>query len=224
MPSDLVKDTENRPSGSHDTSEDVSSSPVKPADTKALDEILTWQLLVAWAGEGNGELQRLGWWRTDLTDEAGGGDFFRRLLPKTGKWAAFEAARKAAILQDESSRRQLAQGDRINTLFFWGFDIDEQLNDRLLTHKYDQQPVEKALHFPLSLSEEFDSEAFEKVLGSIEKPQCKVVPGGREIETIKDSRSLVDCAARSRLLAAALLPLSERYPMPFYRLDASDGL
>ena len=35
----------------------------RSAEMAALDSILTWQLLVAWAGEGNGELQRLGWWR-----------------------------------------------------------------------------------------------------------------------------------------------------------------
>ncbi|MEL6352964.1 MAG: BREX-6 system BrxE protein [Cyanobacteria bacterium J06627_28] len=218
MPSHSVVDAEAGLHGDDATSESVVHN---SAETEALDEILTWQLLVAWAGEGNGELQRLGWWRTDLTDEAGGGDFFRRLLPKTWQWAAFEAAREAAILQDKSSRLQLAQGDRINTLFFWGFEIDEQLNDRLLMHKHRQQPLEKALNFPLPPSEMFDSNAFEDVLSSVGHPEYRVVPGGREIGTVEGSQSMIDCVERSRSLAAALLPFSTRYPMPFYRLEPS---
>ncbi|NJM99700.1 MAG: BREX-6 system BrxE protein [Phormidesmis sp. RL_2_1] len=180
------------------------------AETNALDEILTWQLLVAWAGEGNGELQRLGWWRTDLTDEAGGGDFFRRLLPRTWEWAAFEAAREAAILQDKSSRLQLAQGDRINTLFFWGFEIDEQLNDRLLACKHHHQPIEETLNFPLSLSATFDRDAFEQVLASVEQPEYRVVPGGREIGTVEGSQSVVDCASDRTY-----------WPLPSYRSQSA---
>lgn len=218
MPSNLVVDAEAGPHSDDATPRSVAYS---SAETEALDKILTWQLLVAWAGEGNGELQRLGWWRTDLTDEAGGGDFFRRLLPKTSEWAAFEAAREAAILQDKNSRLQLAQGDRINTLFFWGFEIDEQLNDRLLAHKHRQQPLEEVLNFPLSLSATFDRDAFEKVLASVEQPKYRVVPGGRELGTVEGSQSMIDCVERSRSLAAALLPFSKRYPMPFYRLEPS---
>jgi len=216
MSSDLLIDAGDIPPNNKATSDRMVRSSVEDA----LDEVLTWQLLVAWAGEGNGELQRLSWWRTDLTDKEGGGDFFYRLLPRTWEWAAFEAAREAAIWQDKRSRLQLAQGDRINTLFFWGFEIDEQLNDRLLVHKYCQRPIEETLNFPLLLSETFDSDAFEQVLASIEQPQYRVVPSGREIGTAKRSESVVDCARRSHLLAAALLPLLERYPMPFYRLDS----
>lgn len=217
MPSNLVVDAGAKARSDAETSETMADS---SAETNALDEILTWQLLVAWAGEGNGELQRLGWWRTDLIDEAGGGDFFRGLLPKTWQWAAFEAAREAAILQDKSSRRQLAQGDRMNTLFFWGFEIDEQLSDRLLTHKQSQRAIEETLIFPLPLSAAFDSNAFEKVLAAVEPPGYQVVPGGRELKAAAGSQSVAECAARSHLLAAALLPLSKRYPMPFYRLES----
>jgi hypothetical protein len=46
----------------------------------ALDSILAMQLTVAWAGEGRCSPARPGWWDTDLIDEAGGGDFFARLL------------------------------------------------------------------------------------------------------------------------------------------------
>ena len=39
-----------------------------------LDDILTLQLTVAWAGEGLCEPKRLDWWKTDVIDEMGGGD------------------------------------------------------------------------------------------------------------------------------------------------------
>lgn len=112
-----------------------SSTKAQSLSESVLDDILTWQFLVAWSGEGNGELQRLGWWRTDLTDELGGGDFFQRLLPKTAKWAALEAVRQAAIQHDQKIRQRLSQPDLVNTLFFWGFAVDERLADRLAVHK-----------------------------------------------------------------------------------------
>lgn len=45
------------------------------------DFILALQFTVAWAGEGRSQPKRLGWWDTDLIDEAGGGDFLARLTP-----------------------------------------------------------------------------------------------------------------------------------------------
>src|SRR6187455_1033423 len=53
-----------------------------------LDEILSLQLAVAWAGEAAGEPARLGWWKSDLVDGEGGGDLFARLVPRTAKWAS----------------------------------------------------------------------------------------------------------------------------------------
>ena len=61
-----------------------------------LDELLTIQILVAWAGE-SGEDPRLGWWRTDLISEYGGRDLLEQLLPDTWQWAILQAtpARRA---------------------------------------------------------------------------------------------------------------------------------
>ena len=67
------------------------------APDAVLDEILALQITVAWAGEGTCAPPRLGWWRTDLVDPAGGGDLLARLLPNTHAWAVFEAVRCAAI-------------------------------------------------------------------------------------------------------------------------------
>lgn len=181
-----------------------------------LDRILAWQVLVAWAGEGNGELQRLGWWRTDLTDEYGGADFFKRLLPKTQPWASLEAVRQAAVQHDQKMRSRLAQPDLINTLFFWGFAADEQLADRLALHKRQQHAPEQCLDLPLDLSEAFDSGLLQEALSMPGQPVgYKIVPVGREVE----GDGLPAEELRSRHLAAALLPLTDHYPMPFYRLD-----
>ena len=81
------------------TSERISSS--------TLDTILALQMTIAWAGEGLCEPKRLDWWRTDLIDEAGGGDLLKRLLPKTHQWAALEAVRSAAIQIDRRDRKSV---------------------------------------------------------------------------------------------------------------------
>jgi hypothetical protein len=90
------------------------------------------QLTVAWAGEARRSPPRLGWWETDLIDPASGGDFFARLLPLTNAWASLEAACEAARRTDAKIRAKMADQDRMRTIFFLGFDLDEQLGDRLL--------------------------------------------------------------------------------------------
>src|SRR3990167_3395844 len=101
----------------------------------ALDTILALQFTIAWAGEGRCQPKRLGWWDTDLIDDAGGGDLLRRLAPRTHAWASLEAAREAARRVDEKARKKMADPDAMRTLFFLGFDLDEQLNDRLAALK-----------------------------------------------------------------------------------------
>ena len=123
-----------------------------------LDAILALQMTIAWAGEGLCEPKRLDWWRTDLIDEAGGGDLLKRLLPKTYQWAALEAVRAAAIQIDRRERAKLAKPDALRTLFFWGVLVDEQLSDRLADHKRNassQMPSE-ILPLPIELGISFD--------------------------------------------------------------------
>jgi hypothetical protein len=100
-----------------------------------LDQILALQLTIAWAGEGRCEPRRLGWWDTDLVDEAGGGDLFARLLPRTAPWASLEAVREAARRTDAKARSRMGNPDAVRSLFFLGFDLDEPLNDRLAALK-----------------------------------------------------------------------------------------
>ena len=83
-----------------------------------LDLILDWQMTIAWAGEANCEPSRLGWWRTDLIDDLGGGDLLARLLPRTKVYAGWESARQAALATDRRARQRMANPDKLRTIFF----------------------------------------------------------------------------------------------------------
>jgi hypothetical protein len=182
-----------------------------------LDEILTLQIMVSWAGEGACEPKRLNWWRTDLVDEAGGGDFFGRLFPKTHKWASLEAVRTAAISVDRRKRQAMAKPDKVKTLFFWGYTVDEQLAERLAFHKQNgENPVVALPNFLLDIYEPFSQEEFEEAVKiPHQKVDFKVVPNGREV--LGGMLQALDESAKK--LAAALLPLAPDYPMPFFRLE-----
>ena len=108
-----------------------------------LDAILAIQFTIAWAGEGRCQPRRLGWWETDLIDDAGGGDLFARLLPQTHAWASLEAVREAARRTDAKARARMADPDKMRTLFFLGFEVDEQLGDRSAALKRGSRPPQK---------------------------------------------------------------------------------
>jgi hypothetical protein len=187
------------------------TSPIADPD---LDAILATQIMIAWAGEGRCTPRRLGWWESDLVDEAGGGDFLARLLPQTHAWAALEAVREAARRTDAKARAHLADPDRMRTLFFLGFELDEQLGDRLAAHKRAGRPPAEALPLPMPLSAEWHKD---KLVSSIQVAEVAFtkVPHGRQVKGPRpDSPD-----ALVRRLAAALVPLVEHYPLPFYSLD-----
>ena len=102
-----------------------------PLPNSTLDTILTLQFAIAWAGEGDTEPPRLGWWRTGMVDPDGGEDLFRRLAPKTWRWAVLQAAREAARRVDADARARASNPDRLYSLYRFGFTLDEQLAERL---------------------------------------------------------------------------------------------
>ena len=175
-----------------------------------LDQILVLQLMVAWAGEAAGEPSRLGWWRSDLVDPEAGGDLFARLLPKTAPWASLAFVRDAARCVDEAAREKLARGDAVWSLFHLGFSIDEQLADRLAHHRHQRLPPAEVLGGRILVGRPWSKVAFESMLASLGKPKVQVTPAGRRLDVT--AASPVEAAA---LLAAALLPLSASYPLPF---------
>lgn len=182
-----------------------------------LDEILALQLTVAWAGEGLAQPPRLGWWRTDLIDELGGGDLFARLTPRLQRWSALEAALETARRVDEQRRREVADPGKVHTLFHLGFHLDERLGTRLSVLKSSEAPPEQALPFPLDRKAAFSRDSLATVLGGL-FPGVKyaTVLGGREVK----GAALSEPVTLARQLAAALVPFAEQYPMPFARASS----
>jgi hypothetical protein len=187
--------------------------PTSPT-TAVLDTILAWQLTVAWAGESRETTKRLGWWNTDLVDATGGGDLMARLLPRTHAWASLEAVREAARRVDEQARKRSADPDAVRTLFFFGYELDERLAERLVELKRAGVSPADALPLPIPLSD-FKTETFSAALkGEGKGPSFEVTPGGRHAK----GSMPVQPDQLVRHLAAALLPLSDAYPAPFYRV------
>jgi hypothetical protein len=150
-------------------------------------------------------------------DSDGGGDLFRRLFPKTQAWASVEALRKAALQKDRKLRLTFANPDEICTLYFWGFTLDEKLDERLLVLKRGELSPMEALSPAMDFNTPFLKADFES---TVRLPNhaisYKVIPGGREITTsLPNSLEL-----RVQKLLAALLPLAEDYSMPFFRVKA----
>ena len=189
-----------------------------PPTNDDLDHSLALQLTVAWAGEALSVPARLGWWRTDLVDEEGGGDLLGRLLPRTHRWAALESAREAARRADAKARSKLADPDAAITLYHWGFERDEQLDERLAHHKRHanaadpQTDPSAVLGDALGIFASFDAGTFEAFLQGLPgRASFETVPGGRKL---KGKRPEFD-AELCDILVAALLPFADSYPMPF---------
>ena len=186
---------------------------VLPSD---LDAALTDQLVVAWAGEG-GDEPRLGWWRTELATEYGGEDLFRRLLPATWRWAVLQGAREAARRQDAELRRRDHDPDSLISLFHLGFDMDEQLEQRLTLLKTSgQAPITVLPGLADIVEAPFERQAFEDWVSGHESVRTRVVPEGRRLGGTPPA----DLRGRMRRLVAALAPLPDAYPLPHYRRDA----
>ncbi len=97
----------------------------------SIDDILTTQLNVAWAGENTDDPPRMAWWSVNLSDPLEGGDFTRRLAPRTWAWAALIALREAGRRADEAAIGTERTSDRFASLFRISPRIDERLDDRL---------------------------------------------------------------------------------------------
>jgi len=186
---------------------------VQLADTAILDEILSLQLLVAWAGEGQTEPKRLGWWRTSLSDEFGGEDLFKRLMPRTWKWAVLEAARVAARIADAEARSHAADGDQLISLFHFGFELDEQLDDRLAELKRSEREPTEALPRLTATRPPWNADAFLASLRGLGAAATAPSSIGRRLKGSMPA-SPVEAA---RQLAAAMVPPGERYPAPHWK-------
>ena len=195
----------------------VISAPTAHLTEAALDEMLALQFLVAWAGEGRCKPRRLGWWDTDLVDPDGGGDLLARLAPRTHAWAALEAVREAARQTDTKARERHGEPDRLRTIFFLGFEVDEKLWDRLAAHKRASTPPTEALPLPFALGGQWSQDTAIAAFAAGGSPTFNAVPPvGRQIKgaTPASANDLV------RQLVAALVPLADAHPLPFFRVGS----
>ena len=120
--------------------------------------------------------------------------------------------REAARRTDAKARGKMADADKLRTIFFLGFEADEQLSDRLAALKHQARLPADALALPIPLTAAFSSEKFAAAVG--EAPFA-VVPGGRQLK----GKAPVAPEDAMRRLAAALVPLADQYPMPFYKFE-----
>jgi hypothetical protein len=179
-------------------------SPMRMLSASTLDSILTLQLFVAWAGESS----RLGWWNTNLVDPDAGLDLLHRLAPRTAALAGWELVRAAAIATDAERRAPQAERDRMVTLFHLGVDLDEALADRLRELKMSGATL---ADLP-SPDAPFDRAAFAARLSALGAVDAEPRAAGRKIKGPPPVEPLV----RAQHLAAALVPLADHYPLPYY--------
>jgi len=187
-----------------------------------LDEILTLQLAFAWAGEaGDADERRLAWWKTDLVSEYGGQALFARVAPRTAVWASYEAAREAARRVDAERRSTDANPDKLLSLFHFGFELDEQLQDRLLDLKHSEAPPKQALARLATLPDAWSREDFSAWLRALSPstPAPKTVqePSGLRLSGELPPQPIDRARALAAALAAAVSRSAERYPCPHYR-------
>jgi hypothetical protein len=175
-----------------------------PVGASALNAILQLQLLVAWAGESS----RLGWWNTNLIDADAGLDLLHRLAPRTAALAGWELVRAAAIATDAERRGRQAERDRMVTLFHLGVDLDEALADRLREIKM----AGGTLAGLPSPDAKFDRAEFAARLSALGAVDTEPRASGRRIKGPMPT----EADLRAKRLAAALVPLVDHYPLPYF--------
>ncbi len=183
-------------------------------DPSQLDHILKLQLAVAWAGESGDDPPGLGWWRSAMCDEFGGEDLLRRLTPKTWRWAVLEACRAAAKKVDEAARRLADDADNLLSLYRLGFEVDERLDERLLELKQAGVLPAEALPDLMELLSEWSKERLEFWLEQCGSAAYTTTATGRQLK----SEIPADLTAAASQLAAASVPLADRYALPHFRV------
>lgn len=184
-----------------------------------LDKILAIQFAIAWAGEG-GEEPRLNWWNTEVISEFGGYDNLKELAPNSADWLGFKTIREAARRTDQELRLRASHPDKIVTIYCLGFEIDEQLDQRLSEHIHSRVSLAHLLKnigwLTEPVGQEWEQEEFVGWLQELSQQKAKTEKesiGRRLIGDIPEN-----IVERVQKLATALLPLSENYPFPHYRV------
>lgn len=191
----------------------TSSTGRQPLPLSAVDFILTVQIAVGWAGE-RGDDSRLGWWNSDLVSEFGGEDLFRRLLPYTWQWAVLQAVREAARRYDAALRSKDHNPDRLLSLFYLGFELDERIEERLQDLKRSGATPSEALpDLTTVVQADWSQSRFTEWVEAHPSSEYTAAPVGRRIKGAPPSspETLVS------QLVSALLPLGSEYSLPHFR-------
>lgn len=183
-----------------------------PVPMSDIDLALTAQLVVAWAGEA-GEDRRLGWWRSDLVSEFGGEDLFRRLLPSTWAWAVLQGARETARRRDAALRRQDHDPDRVLSLFNFGFELDERIDERFQDLKRAGQDPNEALPGLAVIEADWDPGRFFAWVSAHGQAESSPTPIGRRLKGAPPAA----LDQQVRRLVAGLAPAADSYPLPHFR-------
>lgn len=187
----------------------------RPIPPSAIDQLLSAQLIIAWAGEKGGEDERrLGWWRTDLLSDFGGRHLLSRLVPQTAEWAVLQAVREAARRTDESAREQGHDSDLLISLYSLGFEIDERTDERLQEWKRSGKTPSEALPSlqPL-LGQKWTKQGFIDWVEGHGKADFTVTASGRRLK----GKAPSSLDMMTRRLIAALLPIAADYPLPHFK-------
>jgi hypothetical protein len=159
----------------------------------------------------------LGWWQTDLVSEFGGEDLLKRLLPRTWPWAMLQTVREAARRKDEELRAKASDPDQLVTLYRFGFELDEQIEERLQAHKRSGLSPGDALPglgelLGTTLHQPWDRAQFLRWVEAHGPVQAEAVPTGRQL------KGAIPAGLDRRVapLVAALAPLADSYPLPHF--------
>ena len=192
------------------------SSPMLMTITEPLlDAVLATQLTIAWAGEARCSPRRLGWWDTDLIDEAGGGDFFGPTPPAdarvglTRSCPIRRAARRREGPREDGEPRQDADAflSRLRARrAAWGSASPPTSAREAPRRKRSRSPSRSRRNSPRRNS----SRRFQG--GDV---AFTAVPNGRQLKgKLPDAPDAI-----VQRLSAALVPFADQYPLPFYKLE-----
>lgn len=186
-----------------------------PPLSSEIDQLLSAQLIVAWAGEKGGDEKRLGWWRTDLLSEFGGRDLLSQLLPRTGEWAVYQAVREAARRTDAAARGESHDSDLLLSLYSLGFEIDERADERFQELKRSgKDPLEALPSLKSLVDQPWDQQAFVDWCEGHGKGEYTGTSTGRRLKG--DMPSSLDRVIHR--LVGAFVPLADDYPLPHFRV------
>lgn len=184
-----------------------------PVPMSDIDLALTAQIVIAWAGETGEEEKRLGWWRSDLVHEFGGEDLFRRLLPNTWAWAVLQSVRETARRKDAALRREAHDPDRILSLFNFGFELDERIDERFQDLKRSGRDPKEVLPGLAVIEADWDQGRFFEWVHAHGEVETSAAPIGRRLKG--PPPAALDQQVRG--LVAGLAPAADRYPLPHFR-------